>query len=78
MRSLAAPGRLIIAVAVVLSLAAPGALAQTNDGDAGPPRTSWGAPDLQGVWLSNSATPLERPAGLAGRARLTDEEVATA
>ena len=39
----------------------------------GPP---WGHPDLQGVWLSNSATPLERPAALAGRARLTDEEVA--
>ena len=31
---------------------------------------------LQGVWLSKSATPLERPAALAGRARLTDEEVA--
>src|SRR5689334_16926791 len=33
-------------------------------------------PDLQGVWLSNSATPLERPKGLEGRAFLTDAEVA--
>jgi len=32
--------------------------------------------DLQGVWLSNSATPLERPRALEGRAHLTDEEVA--
>ena len=77
LRGLVPSGRLIIAVAVVLSLAPPGALAQTNDGDAGPPRTSWGTPDLQGIWLSHSATPLERPPALAGRARLTDEEVAT-
>jgi hypothetical protein len=41
-----------------------------------PPRTSDGQPDLQGVWLSNTATPLERPKQLEGRARLTDEEVA--
>ena len=40
-------------------------------------RTSWGDPDLQGVWVSNSPTPLERPSALAGRDRLTDEEVAT-
>ena len=41
-----------------------------------PPRTAAGRPDLQGVWVSRSATPLERPASLAGRERLTDEEVA--
>ena len=41
-----------------------------------PPRTPDGQPDLQGVWLSNTATPLERPKQLEGRARLTDEEVA--
>ena len=35
-----------------------------------------GHPDLQGVWLNNSATPLERPKGLEGRSSLTDEEVA--
>src|SRR5438105_7451049 len=32
--------------------------------------------DLQGVWVSNSATPLERPKALAGKATLTDAEVA--
>ena len=38
-------------------------------------RTPWGDPDLQGVWASDSATPLERPAALAAREFLTDEEV---
>jgi len=41
-----------------------------------PPSTPDGQPDLQGVWLSNSATPLERPKALEGRAFLTDAEVA--
>jgi hypothetical protein len=40
-----------------------------------PPRTAFGQPDLEGVWLSNAATPLERPKALEGRSRLTDEEV---
>jgi len=35
-----------------------------------------GHPDLQGVWLNDSATPLERPKALEGRQTLTDEEVA--
>ncbi len=41
------------------------------------PRTADGHPDLQGVWISISATPLERPKALADRPLLTDEEVAT-
>ena len=41
-----------------------------------PPRTIDGQPDLQGVWANNNATPLQRPPELAGRATLTDEEVA--
>jgi hypothetical protein len=32
--------------------------------------------DLQGVWVNNSATPLERPKALEGRQFLTDAEVA--
>src|SRR2546425_5971620 len=41
-----------------------------------PPLTPDGQPDLEGVWLSNSATPLERPKILEGRQFLTDAEVA--
>ena len=40
------------------------------------PRTPDGHPDLQGVWANNDATPLQRPAELAGRQFLTDAEVA--
>jgi len=38
--------------------------------------TAWGDPDLEGVWVNNSATPLERPEALKDRPRLTDDEVA--
>ena len=41
-----------------------------------PGETAWGHPDLQGVWASDSATPLERPSVLGDREVLTDEEVA--
>ena len=41
------------------------------------PRAPDGRPDLQGVWLSNTATPLQRPSAFADRDRLTEEEVAT-
>jgi hypothetical protein len=40
------------------------------------PRTPDGQPDLQGVWANNTATPMERPKELAGRATLSDDEVA--
>ena len=41
-----------------------------------PPRTSWGDPDLQGIWNSATMTPLERPRELAGKAVLSEEEAA--
>jgi hypothetical protein len=41
-----------------------------------PPRMADGHPDLGGYWANNNATPLERPASLAGRERLTDAELA--
>jgi len=40
------------------------------------PRTSDGRPDFQGTWIIRTATPLERPKALEGKAVLTDEEVA--
>ena len=39
-------------------------------------RTGWGDPDLQGVWTYKTITPLERPAELADKRVLTDEEAA--
>jgi hypothetical protein len=40
------------------------------------PRLADGRPDLEGVWENNSATPLERPAQLAQKPRLSDQELA--
>jgi hypothetical protein len=40
------------------------------------PKTSFGHPDLEGVWSNNSATPLQRPAAWADKELLTDGEVA--
>ena len=39
------------------------------------PRTSWGDPDLQGIWVGSTLTPLERPSDYQGREFLTEEEV---
>ncbi|MQA28973.1 MAG: hypothetical protein GEU82_03910 [Luteitalea sp.] len=44
-----------------------------------PPKTSWGDPDIQGQWNSQTSTPLERPltGELAGKQELSDEEAET-
>jgi hypothetical protein len=41
-----------------------------------PSRTADGQPDLEGVWTNATITPFERPAALASKQFLTDEEVA--
>jgi hypothetical protein len=38
------------------------------------PRTSWDAPDLQGVWSNETLTPFERPLAQAGKEFFTQEE----
>ncbi|HEY2842239.1 MAG TPA: hypothetical protein VGJ09_01260 [Bryobacteraceae bacterium] len=48
----------------------------TGPAKAGPLRTAWGEPDLQGTWFVMADVPLERSAANAGREFLTDEEVA--
>jgi hypothetical protein len=45
---------------------------------AGPARTPWGDPDLQGTWFVMADVPLERSAANAGKEFLTDAEVAAA
>src|SRR6266436_9802560 len=64
---------LVIAVVLLIASMIPAAQAQNKWT---PPRTTDGQPDLQGVWANNNATPVERPAALAGKPLLTDAEVA--
>ena len=72
-----AAGTTIAAFASGCSTAGPSAAGGTaGAGTWTQPRTAWGDPDLQGVWRYESTIPLERPAELAGRDLLTDEEVA--
>ena len=42
------------------------------------PRTPDGQPDLQGIWVNQTSTPLERPSALAGKEILTDDELVKA
>src|SRR6266550_7110255 len=37
-------------------------------------KTTWGDPDLQGIWTDDYATPLQRPAKYAGKEFFTDAE----
>ena len=48
----------------------------TVAGQGAMPRTPDGQPDLRGVWNFSTATPMERPEGLAEKETLTAEEAA--
>jgi hypothetical protein len=72
-KSLASVCAAAVFVALGLGAAAP-AVAQTSK----VPRTAWGRPDLSGVWDFRTITPLERPANLADKEFLTEEEAARA
>ena len=55
----------MIVAAVLCALGAPAALAQTEPKYT-PPKTSWGAPDLQGFFTTASLTTMARPQGASG------------
>ena len=65
--------RTILVVALLASLGAPVAYAAD---EWTPPRTPWGDPDLQGVFANTTLTPFERPAAMADKEFLTEEEAA--
>ena len=69
-------GLLVLAMVSLAGVAVAGQTSGTAEEPWTMPRTPDGRPDLQGVWANNSATPLERPATFAGKATLTEEEVA--
>jgi hypothetical protein len=67
----------MLAALFVIQLVAPEQLgAQAAPATWTPPRAADGRPSLEGVWENNSATPLERPAQLVNKPRLTDGELA--
>src|SRR5436190_19001593 len=72
---------------IALSAAAVGAIiamyvattsAQTATGSTATPaavqKTPWGEPDLQGIWMDETDTPLQRPAKYAGQEFFTEAQ----
>ena len=72
-RGLGLPGTLAMLLACV-TLASEPSVGQAQTGSSTGPRTTWGEPDLQGVWRNDTETPLERPPELAGKEFYTEEE----
>jgi hypothetical protein len=70
--------RIMTCLAIVLAVTTTAVLAAQSRTAAtwSVPRMPDGRPDLQGVWANNNMTPLERPAQFAGRATMTDAELA--
>ncbi len=49
--------------------------AQSEESAAGPaPTTSWGDPDLEGIWTRDAEVPLQRPSNFRDREFFTDDE----
>ena len=65
----------VLAMLAIVVLAPMEAAAQT-EASMPAPRTSWGAPDLQGVWDFRSLTPMERPEEFADNDTFTAEQAA--
>ena len=63
----------VLAAVCVWALIAQGPWAQERER---PQRTSWGDPDIRGIWDFKTLTPLQRPEELADKTFLTDEEAA--
>ena len=65
---------LAVVLVTIVGAGQTGSAQSQNPGAWVVPRTSWGAPDLQGIWTNATLTPVERPEALA--AELSPEEAA--
>ena len=61
---------------VAIAILAATGVASAADSPWQPPRTPWGAPDLQGTWTNASLTSLERDDMFKGKVTLSDAEAA--
>ncbi len=67
----------VAAVIAAASLVSVAGQAPTTKGQTGTvPKTSWGEPDLQGIWSDEYQIPLQRPAKYAGKEFFTDADLA--
>jgi hypothetical protein len=71
-----ASGRLAAIAAALILMTPTNAQIQKGVNAWTAPRTADGQPDLEGVWTNATLTPFERPAELAGKATLTEQEAA--
>jgi len=62
------------AVLVVSLFALMPAFPQTSQGNSWQTRTPDGQPDIEGYWSNATITPFERPAALADKAFVTEQE----
>lgn len=81
-RGLGVAAVLVAGILILKSVRTP-VVAQSSSGNGNPeaaakagpaPTTSWGEPDLQGIWARDTNEPLQRPAKWANKEVLTDEE----
>jgi len=69
-------GWTVAVLAGALSIVVFGSASLAGQGSGKALLTPWGDPDLQGLWTNATVTPFERPAQLAGRDVLTEQEAA--
>jgi hypothetical protein len=64
------------AIGAIISVSITGSRAQTPGGSGTAPalKTPWGEPDLQGIWMDESDTPLQRPAKYATQEFFTEAQ----
>jgi hypothetical protein len=67
---------LLVAGLIVAALPAPASVQSPAAGTWKAPRTPDGRPDLQGIWTTQTYTPLQRPDRYAGQEFLTEQEAA--